>query len=112
MTPFRAMSAALIPDAMTVEPGLVRMLYDIPTGDVYAWDGYFAAHGGIKDRYNLPQSVHLLYYPIDNPDELEFTTPWRYERFGYDTDAVTKLLLDSPNLERILPPGYRVTTKG
>ncbi len=74
--------------------------------DVYLWDSYQAAHGGIKDRYDLENSMHI--FVADDNAVVSVLTLWRYERLGYDRKQIDELVRTNPVLNRIFPQGFQI----
>lgn len=80
------------------EPDAIRAILDPDTGDIYIWDGFFAAHGGLKDRYKLPKAFHLT---IKN-GQVTVLTLWRCERDGYTKQQVHELVTGNKHLQSLL----------
>lgn len=81
--------------ASETDPEVVRGLFDPQTGDLYCWDGYYAAHGAIKDRHGLSGAFHLLMYP----SRIVVLTLWRYA--GLTSEDVHRLLSESRNIQAL-----------
>ncbi len=80
------------------EPDAIRALLDPDTGNIYLWDGYFAAHGALKDRYKLPKAFHL----VINKGRVTVLTLWRCERDGYSRKQVHDMVTGNQHLKNIL----------
>lgn len=80
------------------EPDAIRGLLDPDTGDIYLWDGYYGAHGGLKDRYKLPKAFHLTI----KKDQVTVLTLWRCKRDGYTKQQVHDLVTSNQHLKNIL----------
>ncbi len=84
--------------------GTVRALLVPSTQDIIAWDGYFATHGAIIDRYHFQDAFHLIL----SPDTVTALTLWRYERSGFDAHQVRSLIENNPCLKRIYRAGFNL----
>lgn len=84
--------------------GVIRALLDADTGDLYAWDGYYGAHGGIADRLGLTNYFHLML----EDNKIRVLTMWRYERRGYTMEDVYQMLATNPNVSRLYPPRVNI----
>ena len=59
-------------------PGTIRALLVPETQDILIWDGFFAPHGYVKDRFHFDDALHLIL----TQDTVRVLTLWRYERKG------------------------------
>ena len=98
LNPTREEFAAIIREDQAT---MLRMLLDPETGDLYVWDGYYASHGAIKDRY-ADKAFHLV-YELKHPRTITALTLWRYERNGYTREQVEALIMNNPYLSRLVP---------
>lgn len=91
------------------ETALVRALLDLQTGDLWVWDGYYATHGGIIDKYGIAHAAHLILSdePVSHPD-ISVQTMWRYERLGYSEEDIRDKLAACRPLNRIMGAHARV----
>jgi len=72
----------------------VRGLLDVHTGDLYFWDGFYAPHGTIKDRYDIAGAMHLML----ESGKVTLLTLWRYNITAEEAET---FLRQNKNISRI-----------
>jgi uncharacterized protein with GYD domain len=73
--------------------------------NLYVWESPRAAHGGVADRYNLGNIIHLMM----SGKAVTVKTMWRYERLGFTKDDIELIVRDA--VRDIMPAGFTIVVE-